>query len=170
MALTLFIICYPTKDSFFMICSAAIHELGHLLAVKMCNISPRGFYIGLCGGDMQINSSSSYTSDICVYLGGIFANAVMLCIFYKTAFGYHNASYALLNALPISELDGGKALRSALSCFLNPYTADRVCSYVSYAALFIVWQLGIYLFFKTSSNLTLLIFCVYLFTVPEKHR
>lgn len=164
MALTLFIVRFPNVDSFFMICSAVIHELGHITASRLLRIRIKAFSCGICGGDITLNSSPSYAADVAVYLSGIAANLLFAFIFRSSAFCGHNCAYALLNALPIAELDGGRALRALLLQRLDYTLAKRVCEVISYVTLFFTWQLGIYLFFKTTSNITLLLLCVYLFT------
>lgn len=164
MALTLFIVRFPNADSFFMICSALIHELGHIIASRLFRIRIKAFSCGICGGDITLNTSSSYTADVAVYLGGIAVNLLFAFTFNSSAFGRHNFAYALLNSLPIAELDGGRALNALLSQKLDYTLAKKVCEVISYVTLFFTWQLGIYLFFKTSSNITLLLLCVYLFT------
>ncbi len=107
----------------------AVHESGHVWAMKRCGIRTRGFYfIPLLGGvavpdDVFRSRWSEFFVAIMGPVWGVLPIPICLAVYYMS----HNTLYAgiaswvamvnLLNLLPIMPLDGGRILRSIALSF-----------------------------------------------------
>lgn len=161
--LIIFIFSYFGTEAVCMVCASALHELGHVVFAKLCGAKISSVTIGIGGADMKIYGATSYLGDALIALGGIIANILFFLLFYKSTFAVYNIIYAIINAMPAVELDGGRALRSLLlSRFGNK--ADPFCRFFSMATLFVIWQVSVYLLFKTGANFSLFLFCICIFS------
>lgn len=113
------------------------HELGHYLAVLLCGGKVKGISLSVVGAEMNLPSTFSYGQELYCVLAGPLVN-LLLSFWYCYSFPLFaglNFALALLNLLPLSRLDGGRALY----CFLAlccPYgwndqvavVCDVICS------------------------------------------
>ena len=99
---------------FCVVSPAVIHELGHILAAKLCGV--RSWRFGLKAGGALITfdfSRLSYMREVFVHLAGP-AFGVLSALFSVIFFGERaeyfagvSLSMALVNLLPVSGFDGG---------------------------------------------------------------
>ena len=143
-----------------------IHELGHLLAARSCNVaaSELGFGMGprLAGfrlGGISFNlraiplasfvrldgaalKEKSVRAQLLVHLGGVIFNIVAGIFTYGTSFGWLNLLLAAGNILPIYQHDGWKCgvviMRALLRRKSEP--AERVFTFSGgFVSLIIAW-------------------------------
>lgn len=157
--------------------AALLHELGHIAAMKSCHIGVAGIRILPYG--LEITSSRpprSFSEDILVSAAGCAANLVSAPVFYllgcllggaasEFSFLISGASVmlAILNALPISTLDGGCTLEASLSLILSPESAFRVTRCVSFVFLVLLWICAAYIFLFSGYNYSMFAMTVWLF-------
>jgi membrane-associated protease RseP (regulator of RpoE activity) len=143
-----------------------VHELGHLLAARSCNVPateigfglgprvtglriggmrfnlraiPLGSYVGLNG---VVLKERSVRAQLFVHLGGIIFNLVAGFFTYGTTFGWLNLLLAAGNILPIYQHDGWKCgvviMRALLRRKSEP--AERAFTFSGgFVSLLIVW-------------------------------
>ena len=143
-----------------------VHELGHLLAARSCNVPaselglgmgprltgfrlggmrfnlrafPLGSYVGLDGAALK---EKSVRAQLLVHLGGIIFNIVAGVFTYGTTFGWLNLLLAAGNILPLYQHDGWKCgvvlLRALLRRKSEP--AERAFTFSGgFVSLLIVW-------------------------------
>ena len=105
-----------------------------------------------------------------VYAAGGAANiisAAIVCLVdnssaYADFFIVCSLALAFVNLLPIRSLDGGCILASLLARFV-PYQAYSIVNVVSAVTLTILWLVAVYVLLVCGGNLSLLLFCMYLF-------
>jgi membrane-associated protease RseP (regulator of RpoE activity) len=109
-----------------------IHELGHLLAARSCNISASEFGLGMgprltgfrlgkisfnlraipLGSFVMLDGAAlkekSLKAQLLVHLGGVIFNLVAGFLTYGTTFGWLNLLLAAGNILPLYQHDGWK--------------------------------------------------------------
>src|SRR6185436_4543682 len=143
-----------------------VHELGHLLAARSCNVPasefgfgmgprltgfriggmrfnlraiPLGSYVGLNG---VVLKERSVRAQLLVHLGGIIFNLVAGFFTYGTTFGWLNLLLAAGNILPLYQHDGWKCgvviMRALLRRKSEP--AERAFTFSGgFVSLLIVW-------------------------------
>ena len=100
--------------------AAALHELGHLAAIKFAGCRVTRVTVFPFGGLIECTAPRSLRYDIAVSMGGIAANAVSAfaaaCAFcfwknaYLLMFLFASLFFALTNLMPVCASDGGNVL------------------------------------------------------------
>lgn len=131
-ALSVFI--FPVRWVFGWIIAAAVHELGHLLALKLLKVQIYSLEIGLFGARI-VTERMPYLKETLCALSGPLAGCLLL-IFGKQMPYIALAAWAqsCYNLIPVYPLDGGRALRSLLCIFF----AEKRAVTVSAAVMFVV--------------------------------
>ena len=159
---------------FLMLFSALIHECGHLLTLRLYKVRVKALVLGLFGGTIVLQKKLiSYKGDFFVAISGSLANlifSVMLFFLLRYRFStplffffLSNVTYALFNLLPVSNLDGGMALRSLLLIKKEPYEAERIVGLVSRISLFLLAFGGLWLVGICAFNISLLVIVILLY-------
>lgn len=149
-----------------MLASALIHEMGHLIVLGAFGVRVKVLVLGLFGGTLFLDDKLlSYRRDVMVAVSGSVFNllfaAVIFVILRKDFserlffFFLANLFYALFNLLPISNLDGGAALRALLLTKKEPYAVERLLGLVTRITLFLLAFAGFYFVSLYSFNISL---------------
>ena len=152
--------------------AAALHECGHILAAKLCRIPLVQMKLGIFGATLQTDRSlCSYGKEIILSAAGPLTNLLcfaLCCIANaksETAelFALASLVLAILNLLPISELDGGRIVYCTLASSFSVECAKRVVDALSFAIIFSLWALSVYLILRLGASLSLFVFSCFLF-------
>ena len=175
LSVLLFAVLAITRPHYFpaLLLSVLLHELGHLIGARICNIPMRELRIGIFGAGLTpAELLISYKKEIVLCLGGPLANFLsvfLLMIFFKShttaLYGFITSSLALgiLNMLPIYSFDGGRICSATLSMLISPKAARAIMNVISFLLIFTFWALSVYLLLRVSSSLSLFVFSAYLF-------
>lgn len=142
--------------------AALLHELGHLAALRLAGVDVKGISLTAFGAEIQVDTRYlSYPRDILCTLAGPLVNIALGLILARTSEDYLFAGANLLqggfNLLPISGLDGARALHLVVSWVFDPAVADRFCRVVEtvFAAVFTL--AAVYLVLRHHTGLFLLL-------------
>ena len=151
--------------------ASLFHELGHLALMFVLGVRVDEVELTVFGAEIRtLPMTVGCAAQVAVYASGAVANllssAVVLAAFGRTFgarfFAACSVSLALLNLLPIRTLDGGCVLETLLSR-LAPIHSDTVFAAISGITLFVLWLGAAYLLLVCGGNLSLMLFCAYLF-------
>lgn len=154
------------------ILAAALHEIGHIIAAKLCNIPLEELKLGIFGAALTPKTLlCSYKKEILLCIAGPLMNLLsallLLPLLNVTKFFslFISASLFLgiLNLLPIHEFDGGRILFCILSSKISINSSTKILKAISFVLIFMLWCLSIYLLIKLSSSVSLFIFSLALF-------
>lgn len=134
--------------------AAALHELGHWLALRLCGAEVRGLQIGLLGAVLETDCARlSYGRELAAVLAGPGTN--LLCAWVLSRLGPPGLEAAVgahlvlggFNLLPLRPLDGGRALYLLTAWVWGPWAGDRAarwCGTVSALMLSggLLWLMG----------------------------
>ena len=157
------------------ILAAFFHELGHIIAAKICKIPLQELRLGIFGASLTSNPLlCSYKSEVILALAGplvnLFSVALLLPVYgifkneFCSLFIAASLFLGILNLLPIYEFDGGRILYCALSHLHSQKLARQWIFASSFILIFSLWTLSIYLLLRLSSSLSLFIFSLSLFS------
>lgn len=146
--------------------AAAVHEVGHILAIKICGAKINRMHLGIYGAKIEMKDYPiiSYKREIIIALAGPFAGAIFGAI--SSFMGnYTIAGFSLIltvfNLLPGLPLDGGRALKFAsLLCF-DEYVQMRVTKCGNVISAILIVALCIYVCVKLGVAPSLCIFCAF---------
>ena len=154
--------------------AAFLHELGHIIAAKICKIDLGELKLGIFGASLTSKVMlCSYKKEIFLCLAGPLVNLTSVLILFPfckfennfyTLFISTSLFLGLLNLLPIYEFDGGRILFCALSYLHSQELARKIIFALSFILIFALWTLSVYLLLRLSSSLSLFIFSLSLFS------
>lgn len=154
--------------------AATLHELGHILAAKLCKIPLYELKLGIFGASLTTKKMlCSYKKEIILCFAGPFVNllSVLLLIsfwdsdnVFLSLFISSSLFLGILNLLPIYEFDGGRILFCIISNKYSLKLAISIIRITSFILIFALWCLSVYLLLRLSSSLSLFIFSVSLFS------
>ena len=153
---------------------AALHELGHIIAMKLFGVEIFLFDILPCGAVIHSDADRlPYKKEAIIALSGALAGVVsgiaalaFYLIFggiHPLFFGVSNLFLSLVNLIPVKGLDGARALEAILSLKLDRDRAEKITARISFVSLGILAVLSLFVIHITQNNFSLLAFCVYLF-------
>lgn len=164
--LTALLLYQPHSLTISCLLASLIHEGGHLLAMLLCRVPPTECMLGIFGLRLQMHPHcKGYGLDVWVALAGPLANgcaAVVLLWAGSVQAAAVHCLLAALNLLPMTLLDGGVLLHTALRVCGLQAGADGVLKVTTAVSWGMVFALGLCLFFGCGGNPTLLIVAAYL--------
>ncbi len=154
---------------------AALHEVAHIFAAKLCGCEIEKLRILAIGADIQLKNINtiSYKKEFFIAISGPIINLILvviaICIqiifgissFFQL-FALCNAILFFINILPIMPLDGGRALYSLLLLKVNIVKATYISDFVSLITVIPILALGLYILYITGYNFSLLLISIYL--------
>lgn len=146
------------------LCAAVAHELGHLAAVCAARGRVSRLRLTAAGAELQLEGTLSYGREfICAIAGPVVNLVLAFCAARMGAavFAGLNLALGLFNLLPMSVLDGGRALSCLTALLLGPEWARRVSVTMDKAVLFLLLLSGVSLL-SMGGNVTLLVVGVWL--------
>lgn len=165
------LVCTYDKISLLaMMCAVLLHELSHVLAMLLYGEKITAVTLYISGADIVYTSTRGLIEKTVISSVGVASNLLLgITLFFgsKNEFlllvSKYSVVYGAFNALCVRGLDGGDILWNILSFFFDIDLCDKILNVVSVVVLFLMYQLGIYIFFKTGSNFSVLLTCMFLF-------
>lgn len=156
------------------ILAVALHEAGHLVAMKLTHCEPRS--VRCCIGGMTIvgNRFTVAKDSIIIALSGPMVNLILAAVLWLIgsygnnllilAFAVVQLLVGAVNLLPVKGLDGGTVLSILLQkqTKFNPNLVVTIVSIVTACAVFV---LGLAIAVKNVSNPSLLLLGIYLIMI-----
>lgn len=162
--------------------AAAVHELGHWLALGLLGARVIGLRLTVFGAEMETAwDRLSYGAELTAVLAGPAANLVWGLVLASLGKAWFEAAGAHLvlcafNLLPVRPLDGGRALELAVSWAAGPAAGERVARWVGVFASMGISAGLCWLLWRTGGSLWLLPAAIGAFAAgareifPEKMR
>lgn len=158
----------------YMLFAAFVHELGHFAAIILCRGRVNLLTLGFIGLKIDYRGQEiSYGGEILIALMGPFSNivvAALATLFGQRLFGESlfffvglNAWAAILNLVPITQLDGGRALYAALALWRGDVFATKLSCMISLLCIFLLLVAGFCVFLYSHWNISLLAIALWLF-------
>lgn len=167
---------------FLMFFGVFAHEIGHLTVACLQKRRVYGIRISSSGAELSVKTIGfSYGKDALLHLGGIFANCVLSLLFLIAIrtyahelcfFGfYFNLCLVLFHLLPVSDLDGGRALFSLLCLFFSYPRAGRIFSCISVSVSAVAFLVLLLLLQGTDFHLSLCLLVLFFwFGIWQKNK
>jgi stage IV sporulation protein FB len=160
----------PNDYAFAVLSSVILHEMGHLIASLLYHKHPTFVKLMPTGISIGLLSSSSYTEELVIAAAGPLMNLLYCAtaVFFpytlsKTVWTV-SLLLCLLNLLPITTFDGGRMLGASAALLFGEIFSERLLRLTTAVCLVCLWVLSLYVFFYSGINMTLLVFCAYLFS------
>lgn len=145
--------------------AAALHEIGHVVALWICHNKPALLSFEVTGIRLvEGRKGLSFFCEIFVLGAGCMVNLMLFLLslhFGWFTFATANFCVGSFNLLPSGVLDGGRILQTVLSQFLSTKTVHLICRIISLLLVLFLLIVGVFLFLA-SYNPTLLLTAFYL--------
>ncbi len=166
--------------SFFtleLIAAAAIHESGHLIAMRLFGADIFSVCILPCGVVISSDCTKlSYKKEALTALSGIAANLVtggtalaawfIFKDIYLLFFVFCSLFFAVINLIPVKTFDGARALKALLLHYFCQEKTDGIMDNVYYFAFLLLVLASLYVLVVTDGNFSLVILlCVVFISV-----
>ena len=154
--------------------AVGLHEMGHVLTALICRVPLSGFYVVAGEARLLLSGTASYTKELLICGAGPLFNllsAAPILLAGGTVLGDDNLSFfatvslalALLNLLPIGDLDGGRIYYCFLARLGGPHFSLAACRILSFFTVFCLWSASVYTLLRAGENLSLFFFSASLF-------
>ena len=157
--------------------AAALHELGHIAVINLCGMKVTGLTVLPYGLEMTTDRRPySFYEDLAINAAGCAVNLLTYPIFQLLGAVIHgelgsffiilaasSMALGILNAFPITSLDGGCVLEALLSLILSPHTVYNVMRAISFVFLLMLWIAATYVFMFSGYNYSLFAMAIWLF-------
>lgn len=158
---------YGFSYVFAIFSASALHELGHIAAIRLMKGKILGISIRPFGAVINRGENlTSYKGDVIISLAGPFVNVVcfLICLLCKRLGAFASASLilAMINLIPSKPLDGYCAIRAACLSLFSPSVSERICRVLSMVILSFIWVFAVYMIIYANFNIYLLIMVTFL--------
>lgn len=134
--------------------AAAVHELGHLLCLRLCRVPVLRLRLSAAGAELETGPMPPRQALLCAAAGpgaNLLAGAALLRC--APRFSLLCWMLAGFNLLPVWPLDGGRMIRCVLLARLPITQAEHISEIVSFAACAVLLLIGVFLTFFRKSGL-----------------
>lgn len=141
-ALCLSVFLVPIRWVLAWFLAAVIHELGHLIALRMYKIPVLRITCDLPGAQIETGYMQPAAEFICALFGPLFG---FICLFlsrYAPYLAICSFIQSIYNLLPFQGLDGERALRAGLSFLFLQDKADKLLKWIRYMTALLLLILG----------------------------
>lgn len=147
--------------------AALLHELGHIVMMRLCHVKVRGLRLRLFDVLIEADEPADFRADVWITLGGVTVNFLCAAIFcpFSLKLGLPHLALGFFNLLPVMSLDGGHLLSICLSRRLAPRVCDRILRLTTFVFTLPLLTAGIYILFQSGYNYSLLVISLYLLAV-----
>ena len=152
--------------------AAAVHELGHMAALRCFGARIDGFRLGASGAEIVYTKGLSYRGEIVAALSGPLAGALLAGAAVWAGRRWNmerlyplaavSALYTAINLVPAGPTDGGRALNAWLSLALGPDRAYYIGLAVDCVVITAALAAGVWVLLRTKGNCSLLVYGVFL--------
>ena len=106
------VLLLPLKWLLCAFLAASFHELGHLIALWICNVPVHSIRIGMFGAGISTGSLTEAQELICAISGPVFSLSLLAFAGYLPVLSLLGLIQGLFNLIPILPMDGGRVARS----------------------------------------------------------
>lgn len=134
--------------------SILCHELGHLLALRLCRAVLEGISLEMAGAVIQ-TSLAGYRQEILCAAAGPAANCLLgaAVLRLQPQLAVISLLLAAVNLLPLYPLDGGRILRAALLLHCSQEKAERILHVVTVGVCCILMVLACWITVELQAGL-----------------
>ena len=152
--------------------AVALHETGHILCAKILNVKIKRMVLSPLGARLEIKDNISYRNEILISIAGpllgILGFGLSLLFLnrfpYIDRFAFISLALSIFNLLPLSTLDGGRAVFCLCALIFNLDFAESVMRFITFFTLFAIWLFSVYIMIKFAGGLSAFVFCMIFFS------
>lgn len=165
---SLFMLLIPIKWILSWMAAAVLHEIFHILALKLCGYEIRCITIGALGAKIETNAEYGVKSMLCALAGPIAGFVLLLFARKIPMIALCGLFQSAANLLPVYPLDGGRAVRNLLYWFLPVERVTKITVALEKAVWILLLSFSTYGFIRLHLGL-LPLFAVCMLFLRKKY-
>ena len=142
--------------------AAAVHELWHILALKVTGIPVRQIRIGPNGTEIHTQSMSLYRELLCAAAGPVGSFSLLLLARWMPLVAVCGFIQGAYNLLPLNTMDGGRVVSCLLTLWRGEAAAIAVRNIIEWSVIACLLALSLYCLLGLSLGPLPLIFVLFL--------
>ena len=150
--------------------AALVHEIGHCIMLYLCGKPILKISVGLNGAEIQAGVLSDGEMVLCALAGSAGGCLLLLLSSCFPRLALCAFLQSVYNLMPVSSLDGGRALRSLLQIVFPLWLADRICKLTEGIVLAAVLVLGCVASFVWKLGVMPVLFAVFFLLHTKKRK
>ena len=126
LCLSVCLLIVPFKWLLCWLAAAVLHELFHILALKICRFQVISASLGAMGAKIETDAEKGLKSMICALAGPLAGFFLLFFVRKIPMIALCGLFQSAANLLPIYPLDGGRVLDNLLFLIFPAYIADKI--------------------------------------------
>lgn len=148
-----FLLTLPLRWVISWMTAAIIHEVSHILAIRICKGTVTHIRVGALGADIGLLPMEAGSELLCA-LAGPLGGVLPVVLFDRfPCLAVCGLLQSLCNMLPVYPMDGGRVLRSLLVLAAGERAADIGGKWISWLTVALLSAGGIWAFFRLELGL-----------------
>ena len=175
--LALVLLMDPTGTVCWCVAAAALHELGHMVAMRALGYVPCVLRLTVFGARLQHTGAvtQTYWKDFLVAVSGPLCNILSFSLLLAVGRcsapqiwqavrvpAYTHLAIGAFNLLPVEPLDGGQAVSALLHKLFPVEKADVIMNFITFFFLLPLGAAGFFVLLRSRGNYSLLALTFYL--------
>ena len=119
LVLGLMVLLFPMRFLAGVLAAASVHELGHILAVRLLGGRVLGIRLRACGARIEASPMEPGRAAVCALAGPAAGAMTVLAWKWFPELALAGLVQTVFNLIPLYPLDGGRALRNICCKFRN---------------------------------------------------
>ena len=128
--------------------AAALHEVFHVLALKICKFRLISVSLGVMGAKIETDAEKGLKSMICALAGPLAGFLLLLFVRKIPMIALCGLFQSAANLLPIYPLDGGRVLDNFLHLIFPSYIAEKIIWITELVVWIFLFLLSLYGYIK----------------------
>lgn len=133
-----FLLLVPLRLALAWTLAVIIHELGHLLALRLCGVTVISISVSAAGIKMETEVMTGKQELVCALAGPFGGFCVLFFAHWLPCTAICAFVHSIFNLLPLFPLDGGRALRCIMHKLFGDQAGRTICTWVGYIFIIVL--------------------------------
>lgn len=147
--------------------AATTHEMGHLIASRICRARVVGITFDVMGARIHLhNTLLSYRDEAVIAFFGPAVNFMSSVMFWETfpLFSELSLMLGIFNMMPVMSFDGQRILYTLTALCCGEHKAIKACRFCSFVFIVLMWTFATYILLRYRSGFSLFVLSCLLFS------